>query len=173
MNRIFAAATAACLLALPGAAPAHDHGQDDGRIHVEAPFALISPAGNSGAVFMVIENPGPDDDRLVAASSPVAARVELHTHEEDAAGVMRMIEVEEGFAIPAGGAHRLERGGDHVMLMGLAEPLAEGTVVTVTLSFESAGEVIVEAPVGAPAGGHGAGDHGHHGHTHDSETHGD
>ena len=131
-------------------------------IVVEDAYARAStPTAKSGAAFMVLMNTADQDDRLVAAKSDVAARVELHTHREIADGVMKMMEVEEGFVIPAGGTHMLARGGDHVMFMGLSEPFADGGTVAVTLVFEHAGEVAVEIPVDlnrAPAhGGHGAG----------------
>lgn len=87
------------------------------------------------------------EDRLIDARSEVAARVEIHTHVEDANGVMRMIKVEDGIRIPAGGMALLERGGDHVMLMGLTAPLAQGDEIDVTLIFEQAGEMTVTIPV--------------------------
>lgn len=157
------AAMVAALVALPLAATAQD------GIHVHDAFAIVSPAGHSGAAFMLIGNPGATDDRLVAARSDVAQRVELHTHIEDDQGVMRMVEVEEGFVIPAGGAHALQRGGDHVMFLGLTRELAEGDMVAVTLVFENEGEIDLEIPVGqAMTGDHGNGHmHGHsHGHSH-------
>ena len=132
-------------------------------IVVEDAYARAStPTAKSGAAFMVLMNTSDQDDRLVAAKSDVAARVELHTHREIADGVMKMMEVEEGFAIPAGGSHMLARGGDHVMFMGLNEPFADGDTVAVTLVFEHAGEVSVEIPVDlnrkpTHGGGHGAG----------------
>ncbi|MEC8629985.1 MAG: copper chaperone PCu(A)C [Pseudomonadota bacterium] len=132
-------------------------------IVVEDAYARAStPTAKSGAAFMVLMNSSDQDDRLVAAKSDVAARVELHTHREIADGVMKMMEVEEGFAIPAGGTHMLARGGDHVMFMGLNEPFADGDTVAVTLVFEHAGEVAVEIPVDLNrkpehGGGHGAG----------------
>jgi copper(I)-binding protein len=132
-------------------------------IVVEDAYARAStPTAKSGAAFMVLMNTSDLDDRLVAAKSDVAARVELHTHREIADGVMKMMEVEEGFAIPAGGTHMLARGGDHVMFMGLNEPFADGDTVAVTLVFEHAGEVAVEIPVDLNrkpehGGGHGAG----------------
>jgi copper(I)-binding protein len=95
----------------------------------------------------VIHNTGAEDDRLIAAASDAAQRVELHTHSEDAQGVMRMREVVEGFAVPAGGTHALERGADHVMFMGMTRTLAEGDVVAVTLTFEKAGAIAVDLPV--------------------------
>jgi copper(I)-binding protein len=101
----------------------------------------------AGAAFMVIENTGDQADRLVSASSDIAKRVELHTHKDLGDGVMKMMHVEEGFAIPAGGKHMLHRGGDHVMFMGLTGSMGQGDVVTVTLTFEQAGEMVVEIPV--------------------------
>lgn len=117
------------------------------------------------AAFMGLSNTGAADDRLIGASSEAAKRVELHTHKmvDD---VMRMVEVEEGFAVPAGGMAMLERGGNHVMLMGLVEPLKQGDEVEVTLTFEKAGEVTLTLTVDneRKAKGHsGHGDHGGHG----------
>ncbi len=122
-----------------------------------------SPVARSGAVFMVLENTGDTADRLVAAATDAAARVELHTHIENAEGVMRMVEVKDGFEVPAGGRHALRRGGDHVMLMGLAAPLEQGETLPLTLTFEQAGEVTLDVVVDSerrPAG-HGGMHHGH------------
>ena len=117
------------------------------------------------AAFMGLSNTGAEDDRLVSASSDSAKRVELHTHKM-VGEVMKMIEVEEGFAVPAGGMAMLERGGNHVMLMGLVEPLKQGDEVEVILTFEKAGEVPLTLVVdnerkvkGHGHGGHGHGDH--------------
>lgn len=158
-RRLTPAAVLAACAALPLAALA------DTSIRIEAAFALISPAGNSGAAFMRIDNAGAADDRLVAAESDIAMRTELHTHVEDADGVMRMIEVEEGFAIPAGGAHMLARGGDHVMFMGVTRVPDEGETIMLTLTFEQAGPVVLEVPVGGPMTGAETHDHSH-GHSH-------
>ena len=121
---------------------------DASNITIEDPYARVSSASaKSGAAFMVIQNTGATDDRLIAAQSDVAKKTELHTHKQDANGVMQMMHVEEGFAVPAGGMHMLARGGDHVMLMGLNQSLAHGDVVSVTLIFEQAGDVTVDIPV--------------------------
>jgi len=101
----------------------------------------------SGAAFMEVMNHTGQDDRLIAVSSSAAAKTQLHTHVEDANGVMKMRHVEDGFAIPAGDRHLLKRGGDHVMLMGLTEPLEQGGSIPVTLTFETAGDIVVEVPV--------------------------
>jgi len=117
-------------------------------IMVHDPYARASAAmSQSGAAFMQIMNQTDTDDRLIDARSDVAERVELHTHQEDANGVMRMIHVEEGFAIAAGETHALDRGGDHVMFLGLTRELAHGDELELTLVFENAGEVTVTVPV--------------------------
>lgn len=116
-------------------------------ITVRETYARFMPGAMAGAAFMVIENHGTEDDRLVDAASDIAQKVELHTHKAGADGVMQMLHVPEGFVIPAGGEHGLQRGGDHVMFMGLNERPAEGTSVPVTLTFEKAGEIVVEIPV--------------------------
>jgi copper(I)-binding protein len=117
-------------------------------IVIQDPYARSSgPTAKAGAAFMVIENTGDEDDRLIAVSSDKAMRVELHTHKEMGDGIMRMMQVEEGFPVLAGARHGLVRGGDHVMFMGLTSPMVQGETVTVTLTFEKAGDIEVEIPV--------------------------
>jgi len=136
-------------------------------ISINDAYARASSANaKSGAAFMHIANSADVEDRLIAAQSNISERVEIHTHIEDANGVMRMVEVKDGIVVPAGGKAMLQRGGDHVMFMGLTESLTHGKSVTVTLTFEQAGDVTVEIPVDLErqpaAGAHG----GHSGHSH-------
>ena len=135
---ILAAATA-CALALPAFA---------GDIMINDPYSRSAgPNAKTGAAFFGIMNHTDQDDRLIAATSDIAKRVELHTHIETAEGVMQMREVKDGFPVEAGGMHMLQRGGDHVMFMGLNSPMVDGDTVTVTLTFEKAGDITVEIPV--------------------------
>jgi hypothetical protein len=101
----------------------------------------------AGAAFMHIMNTGTSDDRLIDAKSSAAKKVELHTHIDMGDGVMKMTHVPEGFSLPAGEAHMLKRGGDHVMFMGLTAPFEQGKLLDVTLVFERAGEIEVQIPV--------------------------
>jgi copper(I)-binding protein len=55
--------------------------------------------------------------------------------------MMVMTHVEGGFAIPPEGSRALERGGDHIMLIGLTRPLVPGDRIDLQLTF-SRGEVI-------------------------------
>lgn len=151
------AGLAASLFALPALAM-------DGKIMVDDAFARASgPNAKSGAAFMMIMNHGTEDDRLIAATSDVAQRVELHTHIADGEGVMRMVEVEDGIAVPSGGMAMLKRGGDHVMFMGLNQPFLEGETIPVVLTFEKAGDIAVEIEVDLTRGAEDHGGHGSHG----------
>jgi len=110
----------------------------------------------AGAAFMAVMNHTGVDDRLISVSSEIAKRTELHTHMDMGDGVMKMSHVEDGFAIAAGETHMLQRGGDHVMFMGLTQELKQGDSISLTLTFEKAGEIVVEVPVDLerkPAGG--------------------
>ncbi len=139
IKTLLAAAAAIAAMALPALA------QD---ITINDAYARsMGGMGASGAIFFDIKNASAEGDRLVSAASDAAKMVELHTHKEDANGVMQMLAVPEGFEVPAGGDHLLARGGDHVMLMGLTRELADGDMVTLTLTFEKAGEVTVDVPV--------------------------
>ena len=133
-------AAAAAVLAFP--AFAHD------GVAISEPYARTNGGiGASGAVFFLIENHSETDDRLIGAASDVADMVQLHTHKAGADGVMQMMEVPEGFPVAASDVHELARGGDHVMLMGLKQELKDGDTISLTLTFEHAGEIIVEVPV--------------------------
>jgi len=116
-------------------------------ITVEDAYARsASPTAKTGAAFMQIVNDG-EDDRLIGVASPAADVVQLHTHIESGDGVMQMKHAEDGFDMPAGSTLSMERGGKHVMLMGLTAPLAQGDLVPLTLSFEKAGDMTVDVAV--------------------------
>lgn len=133
--------------------------------------ASIGQVKNSAAYFSVT-NRGEVPDRLVSVESSAVERAELHDHimEDD---VARMVEVET-IDLDAGETLTLEPGGLHIMLFGLSEPLAPGDSLPLTLHFEQAGSLEVEADVRPlRGGGHGHDhDHGHnHGHGHDHGDH--
>lgn len=160
---LFAGALLAALLPLTAAA---------GPITVTDPYArAASPVAMSGAAFMEITNTGDAPDRLIAARSDRAQRVELHTHKDMGDGVMKMMEVAEGWEIAPGDTLYLARGGNHVMLMGLNGPMQQDESFSVTLVFEKAGEIVIDVPVDLErqpqmggmnhgAMGHGAMNHG-------------
>jgi periplasmic copper chaperone A len=138
-----------------------------GSLHItDATVVPTRPGQPNGVAFMQIENKGAGADRLVGFSVPAefAARGELHTMKHEN-GVMTMREV-PGFDIPAGKRLKLEPGGNHLMLIGIKQPLVQGGTMTATLKFEKAGEVRVplkiKAPGTAPAMPHGQMPHHKH-----------
>lgn len=149
-STIFAAAAAL----LPVAVLAHD------GVQASDSYAR-STNPKVAAAFMVLSNHRDVDCRLIGASSDLAERVELHTHQE-VDGVMKMTKIESGIGIAAYGDHALKRGGDHVMIMGLRQPLKDGDVIPMTLDFGDCGTEQIEVPVdnarmpaaGASTGGH-------------------
>lgn len=99
--------------------------------------------------FVVITNNGAVDDRLIAVTSAISTDTQIHemSMEND---VMKMRELPTGLVIAAGDTVNLVPGGLHVMFMDLTGPLVEGETIAVRLTFEVAGDVDVQMPVGAP-----------------------
>ncbi len=102
------------------------------------------PGAPTAAAYLTISNAGAAD-RLLGAATPAAQAVELHAHVEDG-GLHRMQRLAE-VAVPAGAVVRLEPAGLHLMLVGIAAPLAAGTRVLLTLRFATADPIELEIPV--------------------------
>ncbi len=102
---------------------------------------------------------------VVGASSPAAARLELHDMRMDK-DVMRMFAI-DSLPLPLGQTVALQPAGKHIMLMGLHAPLAEGDSVRLELQLRhSTGKTQTVAwvlPVRAmlPASPYQAGQHPH------------
>ncbi len=169
MRTLLAAAAAALSLTSPMLA----HGTEDHSatehpegIHIHDAYARAS--AQSGAVFFIIHNNTGADITITGAQTDAAEVAELHTHKEDANGVMQMMQIEGGVPVPFGEMHAFQRGGDHVMLMGLKAPLKDGDIITVTLIFDGAEPVTFEAVVDnnrKPEDGMGEMDHSKMGHS--------
>jgi len=134
--------------------PASAHDLETDTLKISHPWSrATAPNQQVGAVFMEIQAKTDQGDRLIAASFEGAEKVEIHNHIMDG-DVMRMRRI-DGVDVPANGTVELAPGGYHVMLLGLKAPLLEETVIPVTLVFERAGSVKIEAIVQA-AGARGA-----------------
>ena len=137
--------------AIAPAAQAHDFKAGDLRI--DHPYAVPSRPGlTTGAVyFRGIRNTGTVADRLLSASTPAAASVEVHRMQMQG-DVMQMRAV-SAVDIPAGAKVAMKHGtpdGYHLMLVGLKAPLKDGDRFPVTLTFEKAGTHEVKVWVQAP-----------------------
>lgn len=107
---------------------------------------LAQPTGPNAALYMVVSTGV--DDAVVAASTPVAARVELHEATMDEDGTMTMRPA-HSFPVAAGEPLTLEPGGRHLMLVDV-DRLELDDSVEVTVTFAEAGDVTVTVPVVAP-----------------------
>lgn len=103
---------------------------------IEDAWLRATPPGAAmGAGYLVIDNTGGPDDRLLAVAVEGVPAVEIHrTVIVD--GVARMRRAEP-LDIASGQRIVLEPGGLHLMLMGLTEALAAGREVGIELRFES------------------------------------
>jgi copper(I)-binding protein len=123
-----------------------------GALEMHKPWARSAhrlPDNTAGA-FLAITNRGPNDDRLVAASSPLAERIELCGIKVVGADI-DMRPLANGVAIPAGHTTTLKPRGYHLLLLGVkAPPLAKGSSLPVTLTFQKAGVVAVAFAVEEP-----------------------
>ncbi|MEM7023981.1 MAG: copper chaperone PCu(A)C [Pseudomonadota bacterium] len=130
-----------------------------GNLMIHEPWARASLGQTpNSAAYMVLEIMGEEPDRLLGGSTPMAGKVELHTHMiEDGVAKMRPVEVIE---IQPGEPTVLEPGGLHLMLMGLTEKLEAGKTMELTLVFDDAGDVTLDIPIkGLRDAGHAS--HGH------------
>lgn len=115
-------------------------------IKIEKPWTrATAPGAAVGGGFATIRNTGKTADRLLSASSPVSASMEMHQMAM-VNDVMKMREV-KALELPANSVIELKPGAYHLMFIGLKAPLKQGERVPVTLKFEKAGEVKVALSV--------------------------
>jgi copper(I)-binding protein len=148
----FAAAIAACLIAIPAAVSAHDYSL--GALKIGHPWSRPNPPGApTAAGYLTVINTGRQADVLLGGSSPMASKVEVHQMTMTG-GIMRKRPVAGGLPIAPGQAVKLEPGGYHLMLIGPRRPFKVGDHVPVTLRFQKAVAVNIELDVlaAAPSG---------------------
>lgn len=111
-------------------------------------WVAVAPQGAKVAPgFLTVGNTATESDRIIAASSPRAGRIELHDTSADAKA--KMLPVGEGIAVPAAGSISLKQGGPHLMFMDIKEPFIAGQTIPVTLTFEKGGNIEVALSVRA------------------------
>lgn len=118
------------------------------QLRIDQPIARATPPGaKTGAVFFTIENAGNRAERLLRASTPVAAGVVLHQMAQSG-GMMTMRAVP---SLEIGPGMRLELGPGayHLMLIDLKQPLKSGERFPLTLTFERLGTVTLSVSVEA------------------------
>jgi len=142
----------AAVVAISASSFAWAHGSSAGDVEIGHPFATPSLAGSAnGAAYLVsLENTGSQADKLLRASTPMAASVELHSMNVDAQGVMRMRQVDAIDLAPKSTLKMRPGMGYHLMLVGLKQPLREGSTFPMTMEFQRGGKVEVKVVVQTP-----------------------
>ncbi|HHF3070090.1 copper chaperone PCu(A)C [Vibrio diabolicus] len=123
---------------------AHDY--EAGNIHIDHPWSREAPP-NAPVIggFFQLTNHGDSEDALIAAESPIAGHVEIHTHKKED-GVMKMIKIDE-VRVPANDSVLFKPGSFHLMIFNPTQALKEGDRFPMTLTFKNAGKVEVEMAV--------------------------
>ena len=132
------------LFAVSTAALPHSH--EKGDLQIRHPWSRATPPGAKVAAgYFEIRNNGKQSDRLLSASTPVAAKVEMHVTEH--AGEVAKMRQLRAFEVPGRERLALEPNGAHLMLVDLVQPLKKGERFPMTLRFERAGEIEVQFEV--------------------------
>ncbi|MFD6417792.1 copper chaperone PCu(A)C [Streptomyces sp. NPDC060194] len=118
-------------------------GAGDPELSVGDAFVPAPPTADMAAGFLTVTNDGGSADTLTEVTSDAADSVEIH---ETVGQTMRQV---DSLDVPAGGTLDLDRGGNHLMLIGLDGKPAEGQKITVELHFSKSGTITAELPVKA------------------------
>jgi periplasmic copper chaperone A len=138
----------ACLATLLVACSVHARDFRVGDIVIADAWTRPTATGMPmGVAYFTLTNLGRTADALIAASTPLAARAEIH-ETSIVEGMARMRPLGE-IGLAAGQRVAVAPGGIHLMLVGLKAPLAAGTRVPLTLEFRAAGRVTIELTVTA------------------------
>ncbi|WP_327168368.1 copper chaperone PCu(A)C [Streptomyces subrutilus] len=138
----------AAALSLTAALAISGCSSDDGGADGDKPAMTVSggfmpePVNDKMAgAFMVIKNGSKTADKLTGITSPLSDDLQIHETKDQ-----KMKQV-PSMDVPANGELNLERGGNHVMFIGLKSTPKVGEKVTVELHFEKADPVKVELDV--------------------------
>ncbi len=108
--------------------------------HVRA----LPPTVPNTAAYFTLKNQG-DEIKIISASTPIAKEAQLHTLiEED--GVVKMRQV-PNYVLTAHSKFKLSPSGNHIMILGLKQPLKVGQLVPLTLKFSDGTSNTITLPV--------------------------
>jgi periplasmic copper chaperone A len=144
MRKCLALAVVAAWCCHVGGASAHSHKQKGLEIVHPWCFASGDTAAKTAAVYMLIKNRTKRPDRLIGATSPSAQSVELRRPAASPGGGIRAA---TGVALKGRHEVALKRDGPHLVVSGLAAPLAPYDSFPMTLIFQRAGKIEIEVVV--------------------------
>ncbi len=123
---------------------------------------LMPPVSDSSAGYVTLSNSSGVSMILVGASSDAAEKVEFHRVEQ-VDGLRSMKQV-KSIELPPKGQFRFSPGADHIMLLGLKQPLKAETSIDIRFQFESGDVVSVPFQVRRQAIDNAGDSSGHHHH---------
>jgi copper(I)-binding protein len=126
------------------ASPALAHSHKFKKLEIVHPWCIeTSDAAKPVAVYMTIRNAGGRPDKLLRATTSMAAKAELR----QAVTAPEESKVIGSVAVGGHGEVDLKRGGAHILLSGMKKQLSPYDSFVMTLAFERAGKVEVEVMV--------------------------
>jgi copper(I)-binding protein len=132
---------AAAMLVATGA---HAHSHKFKTLEIVHPWCIeTNDAAKPVAIYMTIRNAGGRPDKLLRATTTMAAKAELR----EGASPEAEGNVISGVAIGGHGEVNLKRAGPHILLSGMKKQLSPYDSFFMTLAFERAGKVEVEVMV--------------------------
>ncbi len=131
----------------PGDA-AHAHEYEVGKLKVEHPW-LRAPADgdNKGQFYAFFHNHGDAADRLIAVKCEKFGKTEIH-------GDAKNLTLETPIVLPPKSKTTAAPGGVYVALLDINKHIEVGWGLEMTLVFEKAGEVVIDAAIEAPDAKH-------------------
>lgn len=127
---------------------AQAHEYDVGKLKVEHPWLRAPADGDTKSSFYAfIHNSGDTPDKLVAVKVEKFGKTVIH-------GDPKNLEAETPIVLPPNSKTTLAPGGVYVALIDARKHLEVGWGLEMTLVFEKAGEVVIDAAIDAPDAKH-------------------
>lgn len=139
---LFAAAALTASFAIAGCSDSDDSAKGGKPVlKVTGAFMPQPVTADMAGGFLVVENSSDTADKLTSVTSTISDDVQVHETKNQKMQQVKSMDV------PANGELRLERGGSHIMFMGLKSTPKVGDKVAIELHFEKADPVKVELDV--------------------------
>lgn len=128
--------------------PARAHEYDVGALKVEHPWMRAPTDGdNKGNFYAFLHNNGDTPDRLIALKCEKVGKAEIHGDPKNLTLVTPVV-------LPPKTLVTLAPGAGYVALLDIKKHLEVGWGLEMTLVFEKAGEVVIDAAIDAPDAAH-------------------
>ncbi len=129
------------------------YSQENSQINYQQTFTISQayaretiPGTQISSAYMTIKNNSEQSRQLIAISSNISPRIEMHQHLITNDGMMKMRKITT-IVIPAQQQVQLQPSGLHLMLFDLKKPLISSQIVNMTLHFDNKSTMIVQVPV--------------------------